>query len=84
MKALHMIAWILLVIGGINWLLIGLGGFMGSDWNVVHMILGSIPMLEWLVYLLVGLSAVYEIFTHKGTCKMCGGMGMSSGMGGGM
>lgn len=72
MKALHMIAFILLVIGGLNWLLIGLGGFAGGDWNVVHLVLGSIPMLEWLVYVLVGLSAIYEVVTHKQTCRMCG------------
>jgi uncharacterized membrane protein YuzA (DUF378 family) len=71
MKSLHMIAWILVMIGGINWLLIGIGGFAGSDWNVVHLILGSIPWLEWLVYILVGLSAVYEIVMHKKNCMMC-------------
>lgn len=71
MKSLHMAAWILVMVGGINWLLIGIGGFAGSDWNVVHLILGSIPALEWLVYVLVGLSAVYEIVTHKKNCMMC-------------
>ncbi len=54
------------MVGGLNWLLIGLGGFMGANWNVVGMIFGSWPMLEWIVYILVGLAAVYEIATHKG------------------
>lgn len=81
MKALHMVSFALLIVGGLNWLLIGLGGFMGGDWNVVHMVLGSIPMLESLVYLLVGLSAVYLVISHKQTCKYCG---MGGGMGGGM
>ena len=67
-----MIAWILLVVGGLNWLLVGLGGFMGGNWNVVAMIFGSWPMVEWLVYVLVGAAAVYELFTHKATCKVCG------------
>ena len=40
MKALHMTAWILVIIGGLNWLLVGLGGFFGSNWNVVNLILG--------------------------------------------
>ncbi|MSU74127.1 DUF378 domain-containing protein [Candidatus Kaiserbacteria bacterium] len=77
MKNLHMVAWILLVVGGLNWLLVGLGGFMGADWNVVAMVLGSWPQVEWLVYVLVGLSAVYEVVTHKGNCRNCssgGGM----------
>lgn len=72
-----MIAWILLVVGGLNWLLVGLGGFMGANWNVVAMILGSWPQVEWLVYVLVGLSAVYEVVTHKANCKKCGVSGMS-------
>ena len=72
-----MIAWILLVVGGLNWLLVGLGGFMGANWNIVAMILGSWPQVEWLVYVLVGLSAVYEVVTHKANCKKCGVSGMS-------
>ena len=71
MKMVHMVAWILVMIGGLNWLLIGLGGFMGANWNLVYMILGSMPALEWIVYILVGLSAVYEIVMHKKNCKMC-------------
>lgn len=71
MKNLHMVTFLLLVVGGINWLLIGLGGFAGSNWNVVGMIFGSWPMLEWLIYILVGLSAVYEVATHKKVCKEC-------------
>ena len=81
MKAMHMVAWILVVVGALNWLLVGLGGFMGSSWNLVHMILGSIPALENLVYVLVGLSGVYEIITHKKNCKMCGGGSMGGSMG---
>ena len=76
MKALHMTAWVLVMIGGLNWLLVGLGGFMGSNWNVVNLILGSWPQVEWLVYILVGLSAIYEIVMHKKNCKICGGSGM--------
>ncbi len=75
MKALHMVSWILLIVGGLNWLLVGLGAFMGGNWNIVAMALGSMPALESLVYILVGLSAVYEIATHKSTCKMCGTSG---------
>jgi len=65
MKYLHMLAFILLVVGGLNWGLTALG------WNVVNMILGSWPMLEQAVYVLVGLSAVYIAVTHKTSCKEC-------------
>ena len=77
MKNLHMVAWILVIVGGLNWLLIGLGGFMGSNWNVVGMIFGSWPQVEWIVYILVGLSAVYELVSHKGNCRNCGSGGGS-------
>ena len=71
MKNLHFVSWILLIVGGVNWGLMGLGGFMGSDWNVVGMLLGGMPALEDLVYVLVGLSAVYEVISHKGNCRAC-------------
>ena len=67
MKAAHMIAFILLVIGGLNWGLIGIN----PNWNVVGLIFGSISWLERLIYILVGLSALLLIFTHKKTCKNC-------------
>lgn len=59
-----MIATILVVIGGLNWGLVGVGGFVSSDLNVVHLVLGSIPVLEWVVYLLVGLSALWVAYNH--------------------
>ena len=74
MKALHMVAFVLLVVGGLNWGLVGLGGFTGANWNVVNMILGSWPQVEWLVYVLVGLSAVWLGIGHKSACKECSAM----------
>ena len=71
-KWLHSGSWILILVGAVNWGLIGLGGFMNANWNVVHMILGTWPQVEWLVYILVGLSAVYEVVVHKKNCKLCG------------
>lgn len=64
MKALHMTAWILVIIGGLNWLLIGLFGL-----NVVDKLGMTIARI---IYILVGLSAVYILFTHKSNCKVCG------------
>ena len=65
MKALHMIAFILVIIGGINWLLVAF------DWNLVDAIFGSWPSLVQIIYILVGLSAVYLAITHKKDCKIC-------------
>ncbi len=60
-----MVAWLLVIIGAINWGLVGLGGFAGADWNVVSMLLGSWPQVEWLVYVLVGASGVWMLL-NKG------------------
>jgi uncharacterized membrane protein YuzA (DUF378 family) len=45
---------VILIIGGINWLLVGLFNFNG-----VAAIFGSMSMLVRLVYVLVGLTAIY-------------------------
>jgi len=63
---------VLLIIGGINWGLVGVGMLMGKDmqaWNVVHMLLSSVPTLEAIVYILVGVAGVMKIFHCK--CKKC-------------
>ncbi|MES2416405.1 MAG: DUF378 domain-containing protein [Patescibacteria group bacterium] len=65
------IAKILVIIGGINWGLVGAGMLMGSmnNWNVVNILLGGMPMIEAIVYVLVGVSAVVMIFGCR--CKKC-------------
>lgn len=77
MKSLHMVAWILVVVGGINWGLEGVGMLTDNSLNLVNMLVGNWPMVEALVYLLVGVSAVYVLLTHKKDCRECsvgGGM----------
>ena len=80
MKALKMIAWWLLIIGGLNWGLVGIGGFAGSNWNVVNIIFGSLPWLEWLIYVLVGLSALWLIFAKSMKAPMSAPMPMHQQM----
>lgn len=64
------IAKILVIVGGINWGVLGLGMLIGKDWNLVGMLLNSMPTILNIVYLLVGLSALIMIFGCK--CKKCG------------
>ena len=45
---------ILVVVGGLNWLLVGL-----FDWNLVSFIFGDMSALSRMIYSLVGLAAVY-------------------------
>lgn len=71
MKALHMVAFILVTVGALNWGLIGLGGFAGTDWNVVKLVLGQWQQVEWLVYVLVGVSGVWLAIGHGKDCRAC-------------
>lgn len=61
---LHKIAWVLLIIGGLNWLLEG----VISGWDLANYVGGTVAMV---VYILVGVSAIYELFGHKRTCRDC-------------
>ncbi|MEK7591099.1 MAG: DUF378 domain-containing protein [Patescibacteria group bacterium] len=60
---------VLVVIGALNWGLVGLGGFLGRDLNVVNMLLGAWPYVEWIVYILIGLAGVMMIFSSKCPCN---------------
>ncbi len=62
-------ALVLVIIGALNWGLVGLGGFLGRDLNVVHMLLGTWPVVEWLVYILVGLAGIMKIFGSNCSCQ---------------
>jgi uncharacterized membrane protein YuzA (DUF378 family) len=63
---LHAVSFILLVIGGINWLLVGLLG-----WDVGELFGGMSAPVSKLIYILVGLAAIYEVVTHRANCKLC-------------
>lgn len=67
-KTLHIVAFTLLAVGGLNWGLVGLLGF-----NLVETVLSFAPSLVKIVYILVGVSAVWVFVTHKGDCKVCSG-----------
>ena len=70
MMGLHMATFTLVAVGALNWGLIGL-----FNYNLVNALLGAWPMVEKLVYIIVGLSAVYLFISHKDDCKLCGKMG---------
>lgn len=66
MKALHMVVFTLVIVGAINWGLIGL-----LDFDLVKTIFGTMPGVEKLVYILVGASGVVLAATHMQDCKIC-------------
>lgn len=64
----------LVVVGAVNWGLVGIGYFLGMNFNVVNLLLGSFPLVENVVYILVGLAAVMTFVGCKcSTCKVARG-----------
>ncbi len=59
------LAGLLLVVGGLNWGLAGLGMLLGMNLNVVNLLLGGMPMLEAIIYLVVGISTVVVLMGGK-------------------
>ncbi|MEK7148718.1 MAG: DUF378 domain-containing protein [Patescibacteria group bacterium] len=73
MKALHAIAFMIVIVGGVNWGLIGIN----PNFNLVSMLLREFSAVEQVVYILVGLSTIYIAVTHKKDCRTCSaGAGM--------
>ncbi len=64
MCPVHLVAFILLVVGGLNWGLVGI-----LDFDLVDYLLGRWQIVADLVYVLVGISAIVMLFGGK--CKKC-------------
>ena len=60
MKTMDVIAAVLLVVGGLNWGLVGVSGF-----DLVASIFGDASILSRVIYALVGLGAVYQALQWK-------------------
>ncbi len=64
MKNIDLITLILIVVGGLNW---GLVGLLNID--LVAALFGSSTFLSSLVYTLVGISAIYHLAAMKAVRK---------------
>ena len=69
MENLDYIDWaslVLVTVGAVNWGLVGLGQLTGASdtYNIVNILLGGIMggQVESVVYLLVGLAGLYQIY----------------------
>ena len=60
MKTLDVIAAILVIIGGLNWGLVGI-----FDFDLVATIFGDMSVIARIVYILVGVAALYQILLWK-------------------
>ena len=66
MKTLHGISFVLVIVGGLNWLLLGL-----FNWDIGMIFGGQGAIISKIIYVLVGVAAIYLIFTHSKDCKHC-------------
>ena len=57
MNTLDWIAMILVIIGGLNWGLIGI-----FKWDLIGAIFGAMSVVSRIVYILVGIAAIYMIY----------------------
>lgn len=64
LSGLDWLALVLLIVGGLNWGLIGLFNF-----DLVATVFGTMSLLARVVYILVGLSAVYLLAAAGKLCK---------------
>lgn len=64
MNALDWIAVVLVIVGGLNWGLVGL-----FDFDLVATIFGDMSTISRVVYTLVGLSAVWMLVTASKMAK---------------
>lgn len=55
---------VLVIVGALNWGLVGLGEFAGQNLNIVNLLLGGVAggQLESVIYLLVGLAGLYQVY----------------------
>ncbi len=60
MKSIDLIATVLLIVGGLNWGLVGLFHF-----DLVATLLGDATLLSRLIYVVVGLCALYRVLRWK-------------------
>ncbi len=63
---LHVVTFLLLIIGGLNWLLLGAIG-----WDIGELFGGAGAWISRIIYISIGLSAIYEMATHKARCGDC-------------
>ena len=62
-----MIAWILIIVGALNWGLVGIFNF-----DLIGRIFGDMSIIARIIYILVGVSAVWMIIDMKSKGCHCG------------
>jgi len=63
MKYVPTVAMLLIILGALNWGLIGIGTYMGGqNWNLVEALFKTWPEIINLVYVIIGVSGAWALF----------------------
>jgi uncharacterized membrane protein YuzA (DUF378 family) len=64
MNVVDWIALALVIVGALNWGLVGIAYFVDdtANWNLVNLIFDSVPEVEFAIYVLVGLASLWAIY----------------------
>lgn len=60
MRILTIVSFVLVIVGALNWLLVG---FLNFD--LVFFLFGSIPIIQQLIYVVVGLAGIFLATRYK-------------------
>jgi len=63
MKIVNCLALTLVIVGALNWLLVGL-----FEFNLVDFLFGSLSLLTRLIYILVGIAGIWSIAFYSKVC----------------
>ena len=73
MKSLNILTLLLVIVGGLNWGLVGLFGF-----DLVAALFGEASLFARLVYVLVGASAIWQIRSFSAALAMPAPLGSAT------
>ena len=63
MRSVNIITGILILIGALNWGIVGL-----FNYNVIGFLFGEASLLTRIVYVLVGLSGLWQLIRYRSVC----------------
>ena len=63
MKIIPTLSMVIIILGALNWGLIGLGELMGGqNWNVIAQIFDQWPEVLYFSYLIIGIAGIWVLF----------------------
>jgi uncharacterized membrane protein YuzA (DUF378 family) len=61
-NTLYSVSFILTCLGALQWGMVGIGGFLGKNFNIIAVLTKGNSMIEYGIYTLVGLAGLLYIW----------------------